>query len=143
MLFKDVDAGSLHRLQILQNRAARIILGAKKDTSRNDMFRKLGWLSLNNRREPHQAIPMYKAMNGCVPDYLSSRFITNNQIHTHYTRSSSQIHLIKTRTEIMLRSFTYTGAQLWTSIPHNIKYSPTVASFTSQYQRHLRKQSQF
>jgi hypothetical protein len=54
---------NLEKLCKLQKRAARIILNAKYYLK--ILFKKLGWLSIQNRLEYHKSVLMYKCINNC------------------------------------------------------------------------------
>ncbi len=71
---------SKNRLQKLQTRAARLITGSGPRTSRNLMFNKLQWLFLEQRRDFHKCILVYKCRMGLAPQYLCDMFIANNTI---------------------------------------------------------------
>ena len=49
VIYDSCTATDKHRLQNLQNRAARILTGSGPRTHRRDMFKSLGWLTLENR----------------------------------------------------------------------------------------------
>ena len=67
-----------------KKRAARIILNAKYDIPSLQLFKKLGWLSIQNRLEYHKSILMYKCINNSAPDYLCNLFDmnTNSNIYS-------------------------------------------------------------
>jgi predicted lipase len=66
---------NLEKLSKLQKRAARIILNAKYDIPSLQLFKKLGWLSIQNRLiEYHKSVLMYKYINNSAPDYLCNLF---------------------------------------------------------------------
>ena len=60
-------------------RAARIILKADFRTPSVDMFRDLGWQSIENRLMYNKAILTYKALNNQTPEYVSKIIIWKAQ----------------------------------------------------------------
>ena len=58
------------KLQILQNRAARVITGADYRMPTSDLLSNLGWSSLKEKRNKQKALTMFKIMNGMTPAFL-------------------------------------------------------------------------
>ncbi len=79
------------RLQKLKTRAARLITVSDPHNGRVSMFKELGWLSLQYRRDFHQCIMIYKCRNGLVPQYLCDLFNSNDIVHSYNTQNSSQL----------------------------------------------------
>ena len=70
----------------------RLITGAIKVTSRENLYNELGLQTLCERRHCHKLIFFYKIVNGLLPNYLRSHleFSSNN----HYPlRSANSLHL--------------------------------------------------
>ena len=57
----------LQKLLKLQNRAARVIIGADYRTPSSVLLNKLGWFSLKEKRNKQKALMMFKIMNGMTP----------------------------------------------------------------------------
>ncbi len=59
--------GNIQKLEMVQWRAARFTLNRyRKKSSITDMLNELGWPSLEERREKHRLIMLYKIRNGLV-----------------------------------------------------------------------------
>ncbi len=110
-----------NRLQKLQTRDARLITGSGPRTSRNLMFNKLKWLSLQQRRDFHKCILAYKCRIGLAPHYLCDMFIANNSNHSYNTRNATQLRATITTTAYHYRSFTVSGLNLHNCLPNHIK----------------------
>ncbi len=61
-----------YELDKIQHEAARIVTGATKLVSINELYQDIGWESLETRRRKHKLCLFYKMVNGLTPDYLSS-----------------------------------------------------------------------
>ena len=63
---------------------------------------------------------MFKSLNGLAPVYLHDLF---SEQHTDYDLRDSfrKLNLPKPRTDYLKRSFGYSGALLWNSLPENIR----------------------
>ena len=118
------------KLQKLQNRAARILLSAPYDSSALDLFRRLHWKTLRNQRLFAKAVVMFKILNGQTPDYLSNKFIFRNDATSYRLRNSEmRLALPQPRTDYVRKSFSYSGAVFWNSLPTDIRVSKTLCEF--------------
>ena len=63
---------------------------------------------------------IFKSLNGLAPVYLHELF---SERHTDYHLRDSfhKLNLPKPRTNYLKRSFGYSGALLWNSLPESIK----------------------
>jgi hypothetical protein len=73
-------------------------------------------------RKMQKAILMYKVTNNLTPMYLQDLFVTRV---THYRLRDSEgkLFLPKPRTDYLKRSFSYSGASLWNSLPESLRSS--------------------
>ena len=71
---------------------ARILLSAPYDSSATDLFHRLHWKNLRNRRLFAKAVMMFKILNGQTPDYLSNKLIFRDDT-TSYRLRNSEIRL--------------------------------------------------
>jgi hypothetical protein len=67
---------NLEKLCKLQKRAARIILNAKYDIPSLQLFKKLRWVSIQNRLEYHKSVLMYNCIN--------NSFLTLNDLYISF-----------------------------------------------------------
>ena len=74
VVWDDISDQLTDKLQILQNRAARVITGADYRMHTNELLTKLGWSSLKEKRNKQKAHMMFKIMNGMAPAYLKDIF---------------------------------------------------------------------
>ena len=74
-----------HKLQILQNRAARVI--SNNYTSPiEQVFAELKLLNVQQLIDFDSAALICKSQNGLAPKYISDMFVPSNNIHGHDTR---------------------------------------------------------
>ena len=78
-------------LQVLQNRALRVILRALPRSNVRDLHNQCKVTTLQERRDFHLANTMYKALHGLLPVYLANLFSTAR--HSHRTRAASAMSL--------------------------------------------------
>ena len=126
------------RLQKLQNRAARIILNVNNDVEHTIALRTLGWEPLQTERKKAKAKIMYKLLNKMGPKSLTNLFSYKSEKTNYHLRDiSSGLCLPKPRTNNMKNSFMYDGAQLWNSIPKEIRESKSLSSFRKKIAAHI------
>ncbi len=106
------------------------------------MFKELGWLSLQYRRDFHKCMMVYKYRNSLAPQYLCDLFNSNESMHSYNTQNSSQLRATESRTAYYHHSFTVSGLNLWNSLPRNIQES-TLPSFKSALFKFIGAKPQF
>ena len=79
----------IHKLQQVQNLAAKLILNKNKYDSVTECFKKLHWLPIKTRIHFKILTLTYKCLNNQVPEY-SSNLLTINETNDRQLRSSSQ-----------------------------------------------------
>ena len=114
------------KLQKLQNRAIRVITNSDHYSSAIALRGELGWDNLCTRRKKQKLKLMFKTLNDQSPEYLKDPFMP---FSTDYglRNSDNKLALPKPRTDFLKRSFCYSGAQLWNSLPSNVR---AIRSFT-------------
>lgn len=106
------------KLQKLQNRAARIITHSSYEIRSAEILKSLGWSDLETRRNIQKAVLMYKIIEGDAPSLLKSRFMKTSELYNYGLRGyDSDLKLPLPHTEFMKRSLSYSGAQLWNTLP--------------------------
>ena len=78
----------VNQLQILQNRAARIITGCEYETSSTQLIQSLGWKNISQLIDNELKIMVYKSLNDKAPQYLSDLFTKNSQNKLYALRNS-------------------------------------------------------
>ena len=114
-------------LQKLQKRAARIVTqNFNWDESSINIIRNLGWQTIRQRYEFLTCCITYKARNNLAPNYISDLFSSVAEHHSVLIRGSTNnnLYLPKPNLTIFKSSLSYSGANLWDSLPmqHTIIY---------------------
>ena len=130
------------RIHGLIKRFGRSLLNIKKPTDSKTvaMFKQLDWLPLNERIKYIQAGIMWKIMNNQAPNYLSTKFTQINMMHDRNTRQSQRqlIYLPKCNNEYGKRTFSYSGGNIWNSLPDFVKQSGSIDTFKKNYLRYTK-----
>ena len=100
-------------LQKLQNRAARVITGDNYDVRSKQILVKLGWKTLDERRQNLMGKCMSNVMNDNGPDIINSLFEKCNNFNYNLRSNGKFLRLSKPNTNSMKRSFSYMGAKTW------------------------------
>ena len=106
--------------QKLQNRAVRVITRSNYDINANSVLDRLSWDDLSTRRKKLKAVLMFLTIKGPAPPYLQNLYTFRN---TNYNmrNAENKLNLPKPRTNYLKCSFNFTGALLWTNLPHNLR----------------------
>ena len=123
------------KLQTTQNFAMRTILGTDRRSSAKEALEKLRYLNLQNKRQVHEAVFAYKAVNQTHPEEVSKKY--NELMPTGNTRSATRLVLNypKHKTTLYERSPLYRTITTWNKLPTEIKTTPA-ESFKKQVQKY-------
>ena len=144
-LFRSLSKFNLHRLQFIQNNAARIVTNSSKYTWITPVLRILHWLPVQFRSEFKLATLVYKFIHTGFPKYFAPSLST---YHTTYNTRCSQsianfLNVPKFQptfhksTKHFGSSFAFDAPTVWNSLPEDIRALPTVASFRKELKTYL------
>ena len=122
----------LAMLQKLQNRAARILTFSSYDANADPLLDKLSWRKLADRRHFHIATMVYKSLNNLAPEYLRVKFVDRDNV-TSYSLidTTNKLAVPKPHTDYLKKSFSYSGATLWNSLPKEHRQAKSLEVFKS------------
>ena len=120
-LFGGCDAGELHDLQVLQNKAAQLVTHSPPRAVRNPMYDQLGWLTVNQLIEYHTLLAVYRVRTTGEPEYLAESLCKNNR----------NDHIIPPKTKLTLykKSFKFRGACAWNQLPSSLRNLTNIGAF--------------
>jgi len=116
-------------LQVLQNRAARMVTKRDWFTSTEVILRQCGWLSIRQLIVYHTTLQVYKIKTTQQPDYFHKKFNGNFKQNTRFAASQSIKENGNVTSDLGQRNFTYRATKLWNRLPTSIRASLTVESF--------------
>ena len=120
----------LKRLQILQNRAARIVTNSAYDTHSLPLIKGLGWLTVKELIRFETATTVFKSVNQLCPGYMAQMFQRQcEQAMRTLRNTETDLRIPLFRTNNGQKSFAYRGATVWNSLDHQIKLSPSLTNF--------------
>ena len=85
-VWSNTSATNIHKLQLVQNFAARIILGLRKYDHISAGLRSIRWLNLKQRLMVNDAVMMHNCLKCLSPSYLSDKFSSRAIVHDRQTR---------------------------------------------------------
>ena len=120
-VFGGCEQYELESLQVMQNKAARIVTHSNFRKPRKDMYQDLGWLTINQLIYYHTVISVFKIRLTQEPEYLS----------TILNRTSRTGNIVLPNNILVLaeKSFCFRGSKQWNDLPQNIQKVKKVGQF--------------
>ena len=136
-LMNGIDRKDLARLQVLQNKCARLILKQPKRSHASPLLQSLHWLPVAQRIQYKSIVQTYKSFNLSLPGYISVFF----QIHStaYALRSSSVTSFVVPRSNKKAgdRAFSIAAPRLWDALPASIRSADNLTTFKRLLKSHL------
>ena len=123
-VFGGCDKYEMEALQIMQNKAARLVTHAPKRASRSEIFDKIGWLTVNQLTFYHSALSTNRIRNSKEPEYLSNIMSRDNR--------AQRIIIPNTDLTLAMNSYCYSGAAQWNRLPQHIRNTRKIGQFKSK-----------
>ena len=124
----------LQRLQTLQNRALRVVLGVDAQYNREALYNTLKIDRLNERWKKQAVTQIHKAIYNLLPESLCSRIALREKYY-NVRNNDTIVSLPKPRTNILKRSPFYSASKLFNKLPQNIRIIDNIRSFTKAIQK--------
>ena len=140
-IWSNTSKQNVKKLQLVQNFAARIVLGLRKYDHISEGIKSLKWFNVKDRLFLNDAVMVHKCLHETVPSYLSDQFIRRSAIHKRATRYCNDLHLPKCRLATGQRMFSYRGAKLYNDLPREVKDIKSTKLFKKKLRNELRKNS--
>ena len=114
----------LHKLQLVQNCAARKILGGCKYDHITPLLRELHWLPIEHRITFKLLLINFNALNNLVPCYISNLLHIYTPNRRLRSSSSFQLQVLPSNLKTYgARLFSVCAPKLWNCLPSYIKHS--------------------
>jgi len=132
------------RLKRIQNCSMRFVHLKSRRDSVSYLYTENNILQVSCRQEWLLLVLFYKAVvKGAGPLYISKKFKSQADVHTHSTRHSGPHFILPVhRTRSLTSTFHYQGAKLWNSLPNKIYLRDdggyvSVGAFRARLRRHM------
>ena len=129
-LFAGLSNDKITKLQHIQNNAARLVLKQPKRHHINPVFKDVHWLPIKARIDYKVALLCFKSLNNNAPAYIKDLIVPYTP--ARMLRLSSSNLLSKPRVsskKYVERSFTFSGPQIWNSLPENVRSEKGLEKF--------------
>ena len=133
----------IQKLQVAQNKAARLVLGCSYRASVTDMHVRLGWLNVKERLSAILLKQFHRVINTHTPTFFYKNITCNSSNHSYSTRGASdgQITLPRPNSNSMKRAAFYRSVTLWNSLPNIIRQISDKVHFKRKLNLYMRNQS--
>ena len=140
----------LHRLQIVQNYPAKLVLNRKRYESATQCLIDLHWLPIKARIDYKIILIVFKCLHSMGPSYLTNLLIKEENrpgLRSGKTGLKLKIPSVKNKT-FAARSFGVIGPKLWNKIPDSLKTINSCETFkvelkTFLFKKYLLNESDF
>lgn len=111
----------LKRMQVLQNRAMRVIIGCDRYTRIEWMLERLGWIRVGELLECAALSFIHKTKCGKVPGYFEDILTQRGEVHEYDTRQKGHFNVKKYRYEKNKNSLFYRAVVQYNQLPEEYK----------------------
>ena len=140
-LLMNVPENARKRLQLIQNKSARLVSRTRPRDHITPVLKSLHWLPLKERIDFKIACPIYKSFNHEVPSYISGLVEEHRPART--LRSSSQQLLKVQRSNLIStdKAFSVGGPKLWNSLSTDVRTASSLSIFKNKLKTELFKRA--
>ena len=123
-LFGGLDKNDIQHLQIIQNKAARIVCRSPHYSKRSPLYDKLGWLTVNQLISYHTLVAIKKIRIDKEPRYLAKYLTMDSR--------NNRIMVPNQMLSIMSRSFCIRGADQWNLLPYRLGVEEKIGPYKTK-----------
>ena len=128
---------NLRRLQVVQNRAARVVLKAGRRSSATSLLVSLHWLPIISRIKYKVAVLAYNALSLGQPSYLANFLSRDTFTRSHRSHEQNQLRVPRRNLGSAVGSFLNSAPVVWNSISLHTKEAPNRHVFGKRLKREL------
>jgi hypothetical protein len=121
------------KLEKQQLAAARVVTGAKKGTSHNELYDETGWQTLSARRVNQSLVLLFKMMRNEASEQLTALLPERTGQRTEYEiRTVNDLTVPRSRSVSHQNSFLPSTCRRWNKLPDEIKYCNSIEEMKSK-----------
>ncbi len=130
----------LNNLQLVQNAAARVVVGLRKYDHITPTRIELHWLPVKERITLKILLLTYNSLNGKGPEYLSDMFVKSGANYSLRSIKNDLFSVPKTNKKCCGdRAFSVVAPKMWNELPTQLKCAKDVKEFKVALKTHLFK----
>ena len=122
----------LNMLQILQNRAARIVTRRSIYTSQRDLLMQCGWLNIRQLVALHDMVLVYKTLKEKKPVALYKSLSKSFSYRTRAATTGALVDNYRTTKDISKDSFLIRATKVWNTLPPEVRVASSLTLFKTQ-----------
>ena len=138
--FSALSKEDIRKLQVLQKRVLRLkCRNHDLHTPTVELLNSCGDLSVHQLGAYHTVLQVFKIIKSGQPTYLSEKLLPRKP-SDHGIFPQRHLNTIKVRGHLMLSrsGFFYRGAQLWNSLPPDLRSCSEISTFRKELRRWIR-----
>ena len=130
-LIGSADNTLIHKLQVKQNRALKILFNKDFYTPTSKLHHDLKVLKVEDAYRFNLAKFVFKQQNNLLPDIFKNHYVKIYETHGHKTRQNELLKIDNTPMNSQHREklSKIIGAKIWNEIPQEIRKAKTLATF--------------
>ncbi len=140
-LFYRMSEENFHKLQLVQNHAARLVTKADKRANSLSLLKELHWLPIKQRVSYKVALMVFKCLNDeSFPVYLKELITVYTPTRT--LRSADKCLLVKPKMNLVTfgqKSFYHAAPEVWNQLPFNLRSCKVLSIFKKLLKTHFFK----
>uniref|UniRef100_M3XLM6 Reverse transcriptase domain-containing protein n=1 Tax=Latimeria chalumnae TaxID=7897 RepID=M3XLM6_LATCH len=136
-LFAGLPLKLIHRLQLVQNAAARVVKNVSRFDHITPVLHELHWLPIRWRITFKVLVLVFKSLNGLGPEYLRNLLTPYTPARPLRSLYGNLLTIPRMRSKVGERSFSFSAATSWNALPFDIRSSPSLSMFKSSLKTHF------
>jgi hypothetical protein len=139
ILLAGLPQNLLDKVQLVFNRAARLIFKASQRESISPILQSLHWLPVKQRIDYKLGVMCFNIISGTAPPYLSELVSLYTPSRPLRSSADSRIFCIPSCRKITVgeRAFSHAGPEFWNSLPSPVRHSQSLSQFKAKLKSHL------
>ena len=137
-LLAGTSAANIHRLQVAQNTAARVLTRTKRSEHITPTLRELHWLPVERRIIFKVLLQVFKALNNdSFPHYISDLIRKYEPGRSLRSGDSHQLGVPRTHNTYGDRTFAKCAPSAWNALPLNLRMTDSLVTFKKNLKTYL------
>ena len=128
-----LSEASLHKLQLIQNQAARLVSKKACQEHITPVLKELHWLPVRYHIQFKVLVLCFKALHGLAPSYISDMLSRHEPLRSLRSSDANLLSVPRIRLKSYgERTFRYTAPSLWNNLPADIRYLSSLEIFKTR-----------